>query len=60
MRVKLAVAPRMGREVVIEEAILDELGERDVRLKVMTCTICHSDIHANTGEHGEYDGPGAA
>jgi len=60
MRVKLALAPRMGREVVVEEAELAELGEYDVRLKVMTCTICHSDIHANTGEHGEYEGPGAA
>ena len=60
MRSKLAVAPRMGREVVVEEVILDALGEYDVRLKVMVCTICHSDIHANTGEHGEYEGPGAA
>jgi len=49
-----------GRTVVVEEVMLDDLGERDVRLRVMTCTICHSDIHANTGEHGEYDGPGAA
>ena len=60
MRVKLALAPRMGREVIVEEVELDGLGEYDVRLKVMTCTICHSDIHANTGEHGEYEGPGAA
>jgi len=60
MRVKLALAPRMGREVFVEEVELDDLGEYDVRLKVMTCTICHSDIHANTGEHGEYEGPGAA
>ena len=26
----------------------------------MTCTVCNSDILALTGEHGEYDGPGAA
>ncbi|MCL2391525.1 MAG: zinc-binding dehydrogenase [Oscillospiraceae bacterium] len=60
MRVKLALAPTMGREVVVEEVILDPLGDHDVRLKVVTCTICHSDIHANTGEHGEYEEPGAA
>jgi Zn-dependent alcohol dehydrogenase len=60
MRAKLALAPRMGREVIVEEVELAEAGEYDVRLKVMTCTICHSDIHANTGEHGEYEGPGAA
>ena len=60
MRVKLALAPRMGREVVVEEVELAEPGPYDVRIKVMTCTICHSDIHALTGEHGEYEGPGAA
>jgi len=60
MRVKLAVAPEVGRKVIVEEVILDDVGEFDVQLKVMTCTICHSDIHANTAEHGEYDPPGAA
>jgi Zn-dependent alcohol dehydrogenase len=50
----------MGLDVVVEEVELDDLGDYDVRLKVMTCTICHSDIHALTGEHGEYDGPGSA
>jgi len=60
MRVKLAVAPKMGKEVFIEEVELEEPGPYDVRIKVMTCTICHSDIHLLAGEHGEYDGPGAA
>jgi Zn-dependent alcohol dehydrogenase len=60
MRVKLALAPRMGRQVVVEEVELDEPGSHEVRIKVITCTICHSDIHALTGEHGEYEGPGAA
>ena len=60
MRVKLALAPRMGRQVVVEEVELAEPGPYEVRIKVMTCTICHSDIHALTGEHGEYEGPGAA
>ncbi len=60
MKVKLALAPRMGRKVVVEEVELAEPGPYEVRIKVMTCTICHSDIHALTGEHGEYEGPGAA
>jgi len=60
MKVKLAVAPKMGRQVFVEEVELDDPGPYEVRLKVMTCTICHSDIHAFTGEHGEYEGPGSA
>ncbi|MCL2391589.1 MAG: zinc-binding dehydrogenase [Oscillospiraceae bacterium] len=60
MRVKLAVAPKMGKEIVVEEVELAEPGPNDVRIKVMTCTICHSDIHGLDGEHGEYDGPGSA
>jgi Zn-dependent alcohol dehydrogenase len=50
----------MGRQVIVEEVELAEPGEYEARLKVMTCTICHSDIHAFTGEHGAYEGPGLA
>ncbi|MDR0861300.1 MAG: alcohol dehydrogenase catalytic domain-containing protein [Oscillospiraceae bacterium] len=60
MKCRIALAPRMGREVVVEEVELAEPSEYEVRLKVETCTICHSDIHAFTGEHGEYEGPGTA
>ena len=60
MRVKLALVPRMGEDIVVEEAELEEPGEHEVRLKVMTCTICHSDIHALKGEHGAFEGPGTA
>jgi len=60
MRIKLALAPRMGRQVVIEEVELADPGPHEVRLKLMTCTICHSDIHSMSGEHGEYEGPCAA
>lgn len=64
MRCKAALVPGMGPDaidrIVVEEVELDEPGEREVRIKVMTCTICHSDIHALTGEHGEYEGPGMA
>lgn len=62
MRVKLALVPEMGdyKNIVVEEAELCEPGPYEVRLKVVTCTICHSDIHALTGEHLEYEGPGSA
>jgi Zn-dependent alcohol dehydrogenase len=50
----------MGLDVIVEEVELAEPAEDEVRLKVMTCTICHSDIHAFTGEHGAYEGPGMA
>lgn len=64
MRCKAALVPSMGPDaidrIVVEEVELDEPKEFEVRLKVMTCTICHSDIHALTGEHGEYEGPGMA
>ena len=60
MRVKLALVPKMGRDVIVEEVELADPGPYEVRIKVMTCTICHSDIHALTGDHGEYEGPGMA
>lgn len=60
MRCKAALVPKMGLDVVVEEVELAEPGDYEVRLKVMTCTICHSDIHALTGEHGRYEGPGMA
>ncbi len=62
MRVKCALVPKMGdyKNIVVEEVELADPGPYEVRLKVVTCTICHSDIHALTGEHLEYDGPGSA
>jgi Zn-dependent alcohol dehydrogenase len=60
MKCKAALVPKMGLDVVVEEVELADPGDYDVRLKVMTCTICHSDIHALTGEHGAYEGPGMA
>jgi Zn-dependent alcohol dehydrogenase len=50
----------MGLDLVVEEVELAEPREDEVRLKVMTCTICHSDIHALSGDHGAYEGPGMA
>ena len=60
MRCKAALVPKMGLDVIVEEVELAEPGDYEVRLKVMTCTVCHSDIHALTGEHGAYQGPGMA
>jgi S-(hydroxymethyl)glutathione dehydrogenase/alcohol dehydrogenase len=60
MRCKVALVPRMGEDVVVEEVELAEPGDFEVRIKVMTCTICHTDIHGFKGEHGAFDGPGTA
>jgi Zn-dependent alcohol dehydrogenase len=50
----------MGDPFVIEECELAEPKEHEVRLKVMTCTICHSDLHGLRGEHGVYEGSATA
>ena len=62
MKCKAALMPRMGdyHDIVVEDVYVDEPGDEEVQIHVMTCTICHSDIHALTGEHGEYEGPGMA
>jgi Zn-dependent alcohol dehydrogenase len=56
MKTKVAIAEKMGAPFVIEECELEEPKEHEVRLKVMTCSICHSDLHGIRGEHGEYEG----
>ena len=58
MRCKVALVPRMGEEVIVEEVELAEPGDYEVRMKVMTCTICHTDVHGFKGEHGAFEGPG--
>jgi S-(hydroxymethyl)glutathione dehydrogenase / alcohol dehydrogenase len=50
----------MGAPFIIEELELSEPKEYEVRIKVMTCTICHSDIHGIRGEHGAFEGPATA
>jgi Zn-dependent alcohol dehydrogenase len=50
----------MGEDVLVEEVELAEPGDDEVRIKMMTCTICHTDIHGLKGEHGAFDGPGTA
>lgn len=56
MKCRVAIAEKMGSSFIIEECELAEPGEYEVRLKVMTCTICHSDLHGIRGEHGAYEG----
>ena len=56
MKCRVAIAEEMGAPFVIEEAELAEPKEYEVRLKVMTCTICHSDLHGVRGEHGAFEG----
>ena len=56
MKTRVAIAEEMGAPFVIEEAELSEPKEHEVRIKVMTCTICHSDIHGIKGEHGAFEG----
>jgi len=56
MKCKVAIAEKMGAQFVIEEAELAEPKEYEARIKVMTCTICHSDLHGVRGEHGAFEG----
>jgi S-(hydroxymethyl)glutathione dehydrogenase/alcohol dehydrogenase len=49
----------MGRKLIVEEVELADPEPNEARIKVMTCSICHSDIHAMMGEHGEYEGASA-
>ena len=56
MKCRVAIAEEMGAKFVIEEAELAEPKEHEVRIKVMTCTICHSDLHGVRGEHGAFEG----
>jgi len=56
MKCKIAIVPEMGEPFIFEEVELAEPKAHEVRLKVMTCTICHSDIHGVRGEHGPFDG----
>ena len=56
MKCKAAIIQKMGDPFIFEDVELAEPKAKEVRLKVMTCTICHSDIHGVRGEHGPYEG----
>ncbi|NLO47408.1 MAG: alcohol dehydrogenase catalytic domain-containing protein [Clostridiales bacterium] len=58
MKCKVAILPKINEPFVIEECDLSDPSPAQVRLKVKTCTICHSDIHSVKGEHGSFEGSG--
>lgn len=49
---KAAICYEFRKPLVIEEVTLDPVGENDVKVKMAATAICHSDIHAINGEHG--------
>lgn len=57
MKVKAAIVYEVGRPLEIEEVTLDPPGPGEVMLRLATTAICHSDIHAMKGEHGNIELP---
>ena len=49
---KAAICYEYGKPLVMEEVELDPVGKRDVKVRMAATAICHSDIHAIKGEHG--------
>ena len=49
---KAAVCYEFNKPLVIEEVDLDPVGKGDVKVRMAATAICHSDIHALKGEHG--------
>ncbi len=49
---KAAICYEFGKPLVIEEVTLDPPGKGDVKIRMAATAICHSDIHAIKGEHG--------
>jgi S-(hydroxymethyl)glutathione dehydrogenase / alcohol dehydrogenase len=48
---KAALCYEINKPLVIEEIVLDKLGQGDVKVRMAACAICHSDIHSLKGEH---------
>jgi S-(hydroxymethyl)glutathione dehydrogenase/alcohol dehydrogenase len=57
---KAAVSYEIGKPLVIEEVTLDPPGKGEVKIRMAACAICHSDIHAMKGEHGDIQLPAIA
>jgi len=49
---KAAICYEFGKPLVIEDVELDPPGKDDVKIRMAATAICHSDIHAIKGEHG--------
>ncbi len=57
---KAAIFYEIGKPLVIEEVTLEPPGKGEVMIRMAACAICHSDIHAMRGEHGEIELPAVA
>jgi S-(hydroxymethyl)glutathione dehydrogenase/alcohol dehydrogenase len=57
---KAAVCYEINKPLVIEDVDLDPPGEGEVKVRMVATAICHSDIHAIKGEHGDIKLPAVA
>jgi Zn-dependent alcohol dehydrogenase len=57
---KAAICYEIGKPLVIEEVTLDPPGKGEVKIRLAATAICHSDIHAIKGEHGNIQLPAIA
>jgi Zn-dependent alcohol dehydrogenase len=57
---KAAICYEFGKPLVMEEVTLDPPGRGDVKIRLAATAICHSDIHAIKGEHGNLPLPAIA
>ena len=60
MKCVAAIVPEVGKPLVLEEVDIADPKPNEVRVKIKTCTICHSDIHSARGEHGPFEGSATA
>ena len=57
---KAAICYEFGKPLVIEDVTLDPPGRGDAKIHLTATAICHSDIHAIKGEHGNLPLPAIA
>ena len=49
-KMKAAVIHEFGKPLQIEEMPVKEPGENQILVKVITCGVCHTDLHACEGD----------
>jgi Zn-dependent alcohol dehydrogenase len=57
---KAAICYEINKPLVIEDVGLDSPGKGEVKIRMAATAICHSDIHAIKGEHGDIKLPAVA
>ena len=57
---KAAICYEIGKPLVIEEVTLDPPAKGEAKIEMAATAICHSDIHAMKGEHGNIQLPAVA